>query len=332
MSKHELDRRSFLAIAGAGAAAGLGHEEQILRNHLDRLAAAEKKDGPGPTAQAAQEAKGSLPTGKIKDVTLSRVICGGNLIGGWAHSRDLIYVSKLFKAYNTDEKIMETLQICEEHGVNAVLTNPVSGPVINRYWKERGGKIQWISETHPKPGDVKSGVTSAVENGASMVYIQGNVGDRLVMANRLDVIAETMACIRDCGVPAGVGGHALRTVVECEKAGIDLDFYVKTLHSGDYWSSRRPDQTTEVVNDNRDNFWCYEPEKTIEFMKTVKKPWIAFKVLAAGAIPPRDGFKYAFDNGADFICVGMFDFQVAEDAVIARDTLGSVNRQRPWLA
>jgi hypothetical protein len=29
-------------------------------------------------------------------------------------------------------------------------------------------------------------------------------------------------------------------------------------------------------------------------MKTVTKPWIAFKILAAGAIYPREAFPYAF--------------------------------------
>jgi len=47
-------------------------------------------------------------------------------------------------------------------------------------------------------------------------------------------------------------------------------------------------------------------------MRTVNEPWIAFKALAAGAIPPQDGFKFAFENDADFICVGMFDFQIVE--------------------
>ena len=63
--------------------------------------------------------------------------------------------------------------------------------------------------------------------------------------------------------------------------------------------------------------WCINPEETIAFMKTVAKPWIAFKVLAAGAIPPAQAFPYAFKNGADFIAVGMFDFQVKADAELA---------------
>jgi len=62
----------------------------------------------------------------------------------------------------------------------------------------------------------------------------------------------------------------------------------------------------------------------------LEEPWIAFKVLAAGAIYPEDGFQFAFNNGADFICVGMYDFQVVEDCNIVLDTLPKVKRERPW--
>ena len=68
-------------------------------------------------------------------------------------------------------------------------------------------------------------------------------------------------------------------------------------------------------------------------MKDLEQPWIAFKVLAAGAIHPKDGFRYAFKNGADFICVGMYDFQIVDDVNIALNALsGNFPRERPWRA
>jgi hypothetical protein len=61
--------------------------------------------------------------------------------------------------------------------------------------------------------------------------------------------------------------------------------------------------------------------------------WIASKVLAAGAIDPKDGFRYAFENGADSICVGMYDFQIVDDVNITLDVLkGNLQRKRPWCA
>ena len=67
-------------------------------------------------------------------------------------------------------------------------------------------------------------------------------------------------------------------------------------------------------------------------MATLPEPWIAFKVLAAGAIKPGEGLNYAFLNGADFVCLGMYDFQIVEDVNIALDALSkSQVRERPWM-
>jgi hypothetical protein len=69
----------------------------------------------------------------------------------------------------------------------------------------------------------------------------------------------------------------------------------------------------------------------VALRQEVKVPWIAFKVLAAGAIPPAEGFPYAFDGGADFLCVGMFDFQIEEDVeLIRRSVAAAQTRRRPW--
>lgn len=321
-----IGRRNFLkgaVISATAATTAFGLEEQILMSHLAQA---------GDASPLPDTLLTTMPQGKIKNLSMSRLICGGNLIGGWAHSRDLIYVSQLFKSYNTDDKILETLRLCEEYGVNTILTNPVSGAIINRYWNEKGGKIQWLSEVHPNPDDFKTTVRSAVDNGASMAYVQGGVGDRLVADGQLELLAKTVAFIKESGLPAGVGAHSIDVVIACENAGIDPDFYVKTLHSEDYWSARKPDQPAEVIRNPHDNFWCVDPARTIETMRHVSKPWIAFKVLAAGAIHPSQGFKYAFENGADFICVGMFDFQVADDADMAISALADLKRERPWQA
>jgi NAD(P)H-dependent flavin oxidoreductase YrpB (nitropropane dioxygenase family) len=82
-----------------------------------------------------------------------------------------------------------------------------------------------------------------------------------------------------------------------------------------------------------DNLFCTYPDQTVEFVNHAKIPVMGFKVLAAGAIHPKDGFIWAFENGADFICVGMFDFQVVEDVNICLDALQNLqNRKRAWFA
>jgi hypothetical protein len=137
--------------------------------------------------------------------------------------------------------------------------------------------------------------------------------------------------IKQHGVPTGVGAHALEVIKASEKGKFGADFYIKTFHHHNYRTGPKPDEI-KTPNAEIPGYWCSHPQETAEFMKTVEKPWIAFKVMAAGAIPPRNAFRYVFENGADFSLAGMFDFEIAEDVQIASEVLASLPKQRarPW--
>ncbi len=298
----------------------VSYEEKALAAKADALS---KPSYTFDFTANVSDLKGTLPKAKIGNLELSRMILGGNLIGGWAHARDLIYVSKLVKAYHHRQKVFETFQLAEACGINAFLTNPVLIDQIKDYWKSTGGKIKFISDC--ASGELMTDIKKSIDAGAAACYIQGGVGDAMVRNEQFDRIQQGIELIRKAGIPAGMGAHKLSTVQACVEKGIKPDFWMKTLHEVNYWSAKPKEEC--------DNIWCDDPAKTIAYMKDLPQPWIAFKILAAGALQPRPAFRYAFQNGADFICVGMYDFQMVEDVNLAIEVLGSrIERDRRWLA
>jgi hypothetical protein len=182
-------------------------------------------------------------------------------------------------------------------------------------------------------GDYFEQINQAIDYGADILQVQGNWCDWLVRDHKIDVIEKMMEKIRSQGYTAGLGAHTVDSLIACEDQGIIPDYYMKTMHHDQYWSAHPRENRhafevdgTEYLDHNKfhNNIFCLFPDRAVEFVQKTKVPVMGFKVLAAGAIHPSDGFKWAFENGADFVCVGMFDFQIVSDVNICIDTLSKL--------
>ncbi len=242
-----------------------------------------------------------------------------------AVGRTPLYLSDLVKAYHTREKIHATFQLAEACGINTLLTTPGVGRMLAEYRDQTGGKMQLIADTGNDDKTLADeGVKRSIDMGASLVYIIGEATDRFLREGRFDLVGKCLQRIRDEGYPAGIGAHRLEACQKCVELGFVPDFWMKTYHNHDYWSAV-PGQR------ERDNIFCRKPAETEEFMRGRPEPWIAFKTLAAGALRPEEGFRFAFRGGADFLCVGMYDFQIVDDVNVCTKILKEdLGRKRDW--
>ena len=100
---------------------------------------------------------------------------------------------------------------------------------------------------------------------------------------------------------AGIGAHR-RSGAASKR--LRADFWMNAPPS-QYWSSRTDDQRQRLVRGpaERSNSW-----NRCRGSGSPSRCW-------QQARPPRDGFRYAFESSADFICVGMYDFKSSKTAI-----------------
>jgi hypothetical protein len=250
---------------------------------------------------AEAEKPGELPKIKLGKLEVSRLILGSNPFFGFDHGNPQAS-GKEMCAFYTDARIMAVLDQAAEHGITAVWT-----PCYDRWvrlwnqYQEKGGKLKiWIGQPDRLP--MEKEITTAAKNGAKAVCIQGCQIDGQIGQGKFEVVRGWLELIKSFGMPSGMGTHGAKTHLMAEEKGLPTDFYHQTLY--------RPDN--------------YVPEGLEESLATIEKldkPVVAYKVLGAGRVLPKDALPYVLKRlrRKDGICLGMFPKktdQIAENAAL----------------
>lgn len=261
-------------------------------------------------ATAAEAVPGQLPKIRLGNLEVSRLILGSNPFFGYAHQPG--DVGRQMAEYYTDQRIMDVMAQAAELGITTV-TAPPSARWINLFSKylDGGGKLRiWIAQPHGSPKKMKQEITTAIKGGAKAAFIQGHRVEEQFEAGKLDVLRGWVEHIKSLGVPAGMASHRPDIHPAAEKANFPTDFYFQCFYRPETYRSE-------------------DRDKAVETIRQIAKPMVAYKILAAGRLPPEEAFAFALSHIApkDAVCIGVFPKNkpgmIAEDVALARKLLKS---------
>jgi hypothetical protein len=286
-------RRTFLRGIAAGALAGAG--------------------SPLAKAQAEAPVAGSnktLPTIAFGKSRVTRLIVGGNPIGGYSHSVQKI--SDEMREYFTLSRTIDLLMHAEEEGINTFQSHyseRVDAGI--RGARDRGSRIQWICLSHA--GEEQYWKNILALNPVGIAH-HGNRTDTYFQQGKPEIVRDFVKKIKDAGVFAGVSTHCPAHLARIDDSGWENDFYMTCV----YYLTRTRDELNfaygdVLVNEREEPFVKGDPERMTERIRSVKKPCLAFKILAAGrnCFHPQmveDCFRFAYRNikPVDAAIVGMY--------------------------
>jgi hypothetical protein len=271
-----MTRREFLKT---GAALGLGGATAGWRR------------------RPAEAAPAGLPAIRLGTLEVSRLILGSNPFWGYSHKSAAL--DEEMRRFHTDERIMRILDEAALCGLTALASPPDERWVkLWARYRAGGGKLKtWISQCHGNPEQMLREIDRSVKAGAGAVFIQGARVEEQFGKGRFDVLKTWIEHIKAAGLPAGAAAHWPEIHPELERRGLPADFYYQCMYN----ASKSSDYSAA------------EREKAAATIAGLKKPVIAYKILAAGRLPAVEGFEYAFSRikPKDGVCVGIY----AENAI-----------------
>jgi len=246
----------------------------------------------GWTRRAGGTAPAALPTVKLGTLEVSRLILGSNPFWGYSHKS--AQLDEEMRRFHTDERIMAILDEAATCGLTALASPPDER--WRKLWasyRSGGGALRhWISQCHGAPEQMPQEIDRSIEAGASAIFIQGARVEEQFAKGRFDTLRTWIERIKRAGLPAGAAAHWPEIHPELERRDFPTDFYFQCLYNASKSSDYSP----------------AERDRAAATIAKLKKPVIAYKILAAGRLTAAEGFEYAFARirRKDGVCVGIY--------------------------
>jgi hypothetical protein len=260
----------------------------------------------------AREASGPTSLIQLGRARVSRFIVGHNPLCGNSHLH--LDLNAEMTAYFTAENVVKLYRRAEELGVRTLL---MRGDFRMLGWVElyrrQGGKMNVISQTASEMHDVFQNIRVLAAAGVEAVYHHGSQTDKFWAAGERDRPRDYLRAMRDAGVAVGMGTHMPEAIEYAEERAWDVDFYMASLYN----LSRKPRESA-IVTGRADGYAQEEylpedRERMLRTIRAVKKPVLAFKILAAGRhCATQEDVRRAFVKAytsikpSDGVVVGLF--------------------------
>jgi len=219
-----------------------------------------------------------LPTVDFFGHEISRLLVGGNPFSGhmyvpWITSDEVL-------DYHTADRIVETFFRAEELGYNTclLLSDDFTLRVLRQY-RNNGGKMNWIAQTHPSVM-LKANLMGIIKQNPIAIFHQGTMTDNLVEAGKIEELKDNIKMIKETGKPTGMSTHVPETILRAEEENWGVDFYMACVHNLRKYNRYQSSFITGKTLNH--TFYKDDRQEMFDVIKKVEKPCIAFKILSGG--------------------------------------------------
>jgi hypothetical protein len=269
-----------------------------------------------------------LPAVQFGNHRVTRLIIGGNPFRGYSHFS--VELDRDMRDYHTVENVVQTLLHAEACGINTMQSrgDDIIFEMVRAY-REAGGTMQWVVQTASEKPDLFENIREIAALDPIAIYWHGSMTDSMWKSGRIDELEDYVKAIRDTGKLVGVACHMPPVLRYIEDQGWPVDFYMSC-----FYNLAKVKRDSMLVTGKRveEPFDDEDREPAIEFIRSVNKPCIAYKIFAASRkcgseADVRAAFQFAFDHikPGDVVNVGMFQKysdQAGMNARLVREILG----------